>query len=363
MEYNHMDELGFTEDKQLLCTVSGLLGSGNAVKRLCDRFIRNGGRLYDILTAYDNIMAFELGREDRSSGDAFKTMIPLLRASGATDSSVYDHFVKDMSILPGSEVIHYLNGLMTTQLISEAYEHHSMALCDSLGITYDNIRSTEVSFDELELSRQDAKRFRDIASEMPRMDVPKISSDGSMRYIDHKDQAILDSIDGMIKRIEDTEFSDQLVGMNPMGGNTKAFALMDMRMATNVDSCCTAYIGNNGTDYPAMDVIRDNDGLSIAFNGDGYAIKGSNVAVMSPNPIVAAVLVSEFYTGGLEGVFSLIGSWDRDKLSKREHSDRHLIGALLRTFPSKLPDVVIVDEDNIEDITRESERYRRKLTT
>jgi predicted HAD superfamily phosphohydrolase len=137
---------------------------------------------------------------------------------------------------------------------------------------------------------------------------------------------------------------------------------MDMRRKTEVNLDCTAYLGNNGTDYPAMDIVRDNDGLSLSFNGDAYAVRGANVAVMSPNSIVAAVIISEFYVGGLERVYSLIESWDRDKLSKIEFSDRHLMNALFEAFPSKLPDAMIVDDDNIDDVIRESERYRKKLT-
>jgi predicted HAD superfamily phosphohydrolase len=362
MEYNHMDELGFSQDKQLLCTASGFLSSGNSVKRMCDRFIRNGGRLYDIMTAYDSILSFGLDRDDRRSGDTFKTLVPFLKAAGVTDSSVYEYFKADMSLMPGSDSIHYLNGLMTAQIVSEAYEHHSMALCDALGLPSDSIRCTEVSFDALEMNRQDAKRFREFSSDISKMDIPKVSSNDGTQFIDSKDQMILETVDDILDAMCDTEFIHRLEEIKPIGGNEKAFTLMEMRRTTNVDFDCTAYIGNNGTDYPAMDIIRDNGGLAVSFNGDAYAVRGSNVAVMSPNSLVAAVIISEFYIGGMAAVDSLIDSWDRAKLSKREHSDRHLMNALFAAFPSRLPEVVAVDDDNLDKVTKESERYRRKLT-
>jgi energy-converting hydrogenase A subunit R len=194
------------------------------------------------------------------------------------------------------------------------------------------------------------------------MDVPKVSSNGDVRYIDQKDQMILETMDGIIEKIGETDFIYQLQDIKPIGGNEKAHSMMDMMRRTGVDFERTAYLGNNATDYQAMGVVCDNDGLALSFNGDAYAVKGSNVAIMSPNSIVAAVIVSEFYIGGLDGVHSLIGSWDRNKLLKREHSDRHLMNALLRTFPSKLPEVVIVDDDNLDDVIRDSERFRRRLT-
>jgi len=362
MEYDHMDELGFNEDKQLMCTVSGFLSSGNSMKRMCDRFIRNGGRLYDILTAYDNISSFGLNREDRRSGDSIKTMIPLLKASGVTDSSVYDFFVNDMTLMPGSDSIHYLNRLMTVSVVSEAYEHHTMALCDSLKLPADSVYSTNISFDGLDLDKQEAKKFREFTSNLTKMDVPKITSKNDVQYIEPKDQMILETIDGMIDRMNEMDIMYQLDDVKPIGGNEKAFSLMDMRRKTEVNLDCTAYLGNNGTDYPAMDIVRGNDGLSLSFNGDAYAVRGSNVAIMSPNSIAAAVVITEFYNGGMEGVYSMIDSWEREKLSKREFSDRHLMNALLAAFPSKLPDAVIVDDGNIENVVKESERFRKKLT-
>jgi len=362
MEYNHLEELGFSEDKQLLCTASGLLCSGNAMKRMCDRFIRNGGRIYDVLMAYDNILSYGLDRDDRKSGDSFKTLVPLLKAAGVTDTSLHDHFSKDMGLMPGSGIIHHFSKMMTTEVVSETYVHHAIALCDSLDVPLDIIRCTELSFDALEMDRLEAKKFRDIAAYIAKMDVPKVSSNNGIHYIGPKDQMTIGAIDDMIETMNETDFYHQLEEIRPVGGNEKAFALMDMKRGTNVDLDCTAYIGNNGTDYPSLDIVRDNDGLAMSFNGDAYAVKGSNIAVMSQNAIVAAVIVSEFYAGGIERVYSMLNSWTCDKLSRYECSDRYLMNALLTAFPSRLPDVVIVNKDNLEDVTRESERFRRKLT-
>ncbi|MDR2866549.1 MAG: hypothetical protein LBV13_04005, partial [Methanomassiliicoccaceae archaeon] len=219
MEYNHMDELGFTEDKQLICTAPGFLSSANAMKRMCDRFIRNGGRIYDLLTSYDNIMSFGLSREDRRSGDSLKTIVPLLKAAGATDSSVHEYFVKDMSPMPGSDVIMYMSSLMTTAVVSEAYEHHTMALCDSLKIPLDMVRSTEASFDNINMEKQEAKKFREFAAGLSKLDVPKISSGDGMQFIDHKDQMILDTVEDMIEKMSAADVMYQLGEVRTVGGN------------------------------------------------------------------------------------------------------------------------------------------------
>jgi len=361
MEYNHMEELGFSEDKQALCTAPGFLSSGNAMKRMCDRFIRNGGRVFDVLTAYDNIQSHELDRDDRCSGDTVRTMIPLLKANGVTDTSMQKFFVDDMTLMPGANVIHHINDTMPTMIVSECYEHHSVALCDSLKLPSDSIKCTEVSFDSLNIGKKEAGRFREYASEIAKLDVPKISSNDDMRYLDGKDQESIEIVEEILENMSGAEIMLQADLTDTIGSREKTHAVMEMRRRTGLHWNDTAYVGSNATDYLAMETVRSNDGLALAFNGDGYAVRGSNVAVMSPNSIVAAVILSEFYAGGTEGVYSLISSWDREKLAKKEFSDRHLMNAMLNAFPSKLPEVVIVDDDNVDDMMKQSERYKRKM--
>ena len=361
MEYDHMEELGFSEDKQTMCTASGFLDSRDPMKGMCDRFIRNGGKIYEVLFAYDNIQSFELNTDSRKSGDSLRTLVPLLKASGATDSSVQEYFTNNMKLMPGSDAIHHLNRMMSTMVVSESYEHHAMALCDAINLSSDGMKCTEVSFDDLDMSESDKKRSRELITELSKLTAPKVSSNSGIRYLDQKDETILNTVEEITRAVDDLDIMYQLGEMKPLGGNEKAFALLDLRRRTEVDLDRTAYVGNSSADFPAMDIVRDNEGLAISFNGDEYAVRGSNVAVMSSNSIVAAVLISEFYSNGLEGVFSLINDWNRDKLSEREHPDRHLMNMMLKTFPSKLPEAVIVDDDNIGDVIRESERFRRKL--
>lgn len=361
MEYNHLEELGFAEDRQTICSSYGLLTSGDPMRRMCDRFIRDGGRIYDVLTAYDGIMRYELSRDDKLSENTVKTLAPLLKASGVSDRSLYDQFRKDMCLTPGSDVIHYISGLMTTHILTEAYEHHAIALCESLNILPEMIESSEILFDDLEMDKREANRFRGFANDLSALNVPKItSSDDGTPYIDGRNSVILETAERLISDIYDTEFMYLLKDMRSLGGNEKTFSLIDIRRRTQVDLDCTAYIGNSSSDYPVMDMVRDEEGLALSFNGDAYAVRGSNVAVMSQDSIVPAAIVSEFYRGGMDGVYSLIDSWDRKKLQRYDPADRHLFDTLLRRFPSKLPSVIAVDDDNIDDVIKQSETFRRK---
>jgi predicted HAD superfamily phosphohydrolase len=359
MEYNHMEELGFTEDKQLVCNASGFLDRGMSLRRVSDRFIRNGGRLYDVLSACDTIVPYMPDGEVSKKNGTLRALAAFLKAYGVTDGSLREFFINDTVAMPGADSIHYLDGLMTVTVLSETYEHHISVLCDLVGISSGRVRCTEAPFDWTEFEENDAKWLREVAEEISKMDIPKITvSDDEVR-MEQKDKMIVETVAHLTRRISKKVFGKRI---EPMGADEKFHTLQSAVRMTGVNLPYTAYIGTDATDYLALDVVRSNEGLAISFNGDSHAVKGANVAVMSPNSIAAAVLVTEFYANGIESVYSMIGSWDRKKLMNADFYDHNLMNAMLSAFPSKLPKVVIVDDDNMNDVMKESEKYRRKLS-
>ena len=48
-EFDPAAELGLFPDKTFVCNCRGFITKNDAVRDLCDRFIRNGGHFYDVL--------------------------------------------------------------------------------------------------------------------------------------------------------------------------------------------------------------------------------------------------------------------------------------------------------------------------
>jgi energy-converting hydrogenase A subunit R len=114
-------------------------------------------------------------------------------------------------------------------------------------------------------------------------------------------------------------------------------------------------------DYQAMDLVCDSGGLAMSFNGSEFAVHGCNIAVLSRDCTVAAVLVQEFYNEGIEAVFDLVGNWNRETLKKADCPDRCLMDAMIAANPKKLPEVYIINNSNVKDIAEKSNAYRKKL--
>ena len=102
-EYDHMAELGLTEDKQLICTDVGFITRNDPLRDLCQDFVRNGGRLYDVLARYDLVTSYALSRGDANCGTAAKRLVPILMANGITDGAAYDVCSKRLEFMPGAE--------------------------------------------------------------------------------------------------------------------------------------------------------------------------------------------------------------------------------------------------------------------
>jgi len=363
-EYDPMEELGLIHDKQLICNNQGFLQMNNSTRDVCNRFIRDGDKFYDMLSRYEDVISYVLNREGDKAGHMTKFAAPFLKAFGTTDYGMYQCCKESMKLMPEAKrAIKYLSNLLPTFLSTSSYEHNIMALCDELELPITMCDYAQLQLDSYDTHRSEARAMRDLASKitslrLPRMqyelNVPISLPDDEVQMID-----LLDDV--FLKKVPDMEFGAILRDTKSIGTNEKAYALLDIRKRTMVDFDGTAYIGGDLIDYQAMDLVRDGGGLSMAFNGSEFAVHGCNVAVLSRDCTVAAVLVQEFYNEGIEAVFDLVSNWDRDALKKRECPDRHLMDAMLEANPRKLPEVFVINKNNVAEIAKKSDKYRKKL--
>ncbi len=364
MEYNPMEELGLTEEKQLIMSCDGILSGNDYARDLCGRTIRNGERFFDAVSRYEDLSTYALERDESKSRQTMKMIIPFLKAFGMTDHFAYDFAKNDMKIIPGAEgTVSYLSHLLPTYVATSSFEHHMMALCDRLDLPIDNVTCTKMEFDSVENDRQEDRKLRELANKISSLRLPK-----TMYTVTESE--FLDDDDATLIREMDSIFDDELPDMEAVkaykdvlaiGSNEKAYALLEIRRKTEIEFNSTAYIGSGINDFQALDLIRDSDGLAISYNGSEYAVRGCNIAVLSSNTIVLDVLVGEFYNEGIQAVFDMVDNWNRDYLKTCKCSDRNLLDRMLSAFPRKLPVVKRVGRRNVKAVIEESDEYRRKV--
>ncbi|HKM09700.1 MAG TPA: hypothetical protein VJX93_04355 [Candidatus Methanomethylophilaceae archaeon] len=363
-EFDTLDELGFVSDKQFICSCWGFLTRNNGTRDICDRFIRNGGHFYDIVSRYDSLCAYVLSREEGRSGNLIKIIAPFLKAFGASDLQVHNTSAESLELMPeaGHTIRHAMNvmpGFITTGL----YEHDVMNICDALGIPMGNISYTDLSLDSEDMTRPEGRILRDLASDITSLRLPRTEYPLNVPMeLDPLDVRVLKIMDKVVEDMKSLESTQAMMrSMSSIGSNEKAYTLLEIRRRTSIDLDGTAYVGSHASDYQAMELVNESGGLSISFNGDDFAVRGSTIAVLSNDCTVAGVLLQEFYNSGIEAVTDLVENWNRKYLKERTFSDPHLVNAMLKVNSRKLPEVFIVDRDNVNEIAEKSSAYRKRI--
>ena len=362
MEYNHMAELGLSEDKQLLCTDTGFITRNNPVRDLCERFIRNGGKLYDLMARYETVVAYTLSRDEETKSAGWM-MIPFLKANGAADEDVYRYSRDRMTLMPGAtEALSYLYKQLPTYIASSNYEQSVISLTEMTGFPLDHSTYNSFSFDGCEMDRKQAREVRDMAERICKLRLPtEMYTVTGSRFLGEEDAELLSLGDEYVKEfLPKLDMFEQLRSTVSVSSSEEALALLEIIRKTGIGMDDTAIIGSKATDFETLDLVKDSSGLSIAFNGDEYAIRGCNIAVIGDRPITAAVLVNEFYNGGIESVLEMADGWSREYLERHACCDRNLMNRFLELYPRKLPEVVRVTKDNVKSVIEDSVAYRRK---
>ncbi|MDD2626138.1 MAG: hypothetical protein PHT00_00865 [Candidatus Methanomethylophilus sp.] len=359
-----MAEMGLTHDKQLIVEPEDFLLAENPVRDLCEHFIPQGGKLYDLIDRYDNVTSYVLNRDDDRSGDAVRMVAPFLKAFGASNWETAEFAKTHLRFLnEAAPTVSYFLQVLPTFFCSSMYSQTADALCEALHIPESLFTSTQLDLDGTEMNRQELRDLRQMATDITALPLPTAKYELNVPLeLSQEEVAMIARLDDVfMHRMQGTPAFKMIQDMPSVGANEKAYTMLDIRKRTQVDLDGTAYIGGTTIDYQVMDLIKDSGGLALSFNGSEFAVHGANIAAVGNDCTVAAVLVEQFYDKGIEAVFDLVDHWTRAKVAKLELPDQNLVDSLLVRHPRKLPDVWRVDQSNVGEISAKSEAYRAKL--
>jgi energy-converting hydrogenase A subunit R len=121
------------------------------------------------------------------------------------------------------------------------------------------------------------------------------------------------------------------------------------------------YVGDSITDVEAFQLVRDNDGLTVSFNGNNYAVRNAEIAILSENNIVTAVIADVFCRQGKQAALNLVENWNLQSLERNGVVSLSLLDHLFSLYPQTLPKVQIVTAENMELLAKESSEFRKRV--
>jgi len=106
--------------------------------------------------------------------------------------------------------------------------------------------------------------------------------------------------------------------------------------------------------------VRRGGGLTISFNGNEYAVREAEIAVMADKALVTAVLTEVFCKHGKEGVVKIVDAWSFDSL-KKININQKLKSMFFEVHADSLPKVEVVKSENMNRLIKESTCFRKSV--
>jgi len=363
-EFDPTVELGLPPDRYVICSCWGFLTRHNDARKLCGRFIEDGEHFFDILERYDRLTSYVLNREDATAGSCYKWIVPFLKANGATDHLIHEYSAKDMELMPNSKrTMTYISSLLPSYITTSMYEHGMMELQERLSNQLFQVADTKLCIDQCMMGRAESRRLKDTIKEINDLKLPKgfyeLNVPTELLDEDVKIIRLLDSV--IPDRISEAGAMSLMESTDAMTSHKKAYRMLDIRRLTAIDLDCTMYIGSSSTDFQPMDLVRDAGGLAIAFNGEEFAVRGCNVAILSEDTTVASVFASVFADKGSMTASEMAENWSREYLRNMDFPDQGLMSTFLREHPDDLPEVHLIKDSNVDEVSKRSDEFRKRI--
>lgn len=321
----------------------GPLSINDNAFELAGKYIENGEKFFEIISKYDDILADEIKRPGYNAGGTLKLILPFLKVYGATNEIIKEYSQDNILLVPGAlDTLQFVYCTMPSFIISTSYQQYIEALCDATGFPYQNTYSTQLDIDKYPLSSVE----KDELIELRR------------NIVDKPDFNNLEEI--FWKTIPSMEIGKIVEDVNPVGGEGKEDALKDIINRFKFEKSDFMYVGDSITDVEPLRYAASEGSLAVTFNGNEYAIKETEVAIMADNTLPISILADIFNKAGKEEVMEFVTSFCEDP--QRALYEYPVDSQLAIKFPSHSNvKMEIVTEHNQNKIKQESLKYRKSL--
>jgi energy-converting hydrogenase A subunit R len=340
----------------------GPISKNDNAYELTEKLVPQGDKLFEIISIYDDIQAEIVKRSNYRAGDTLRLIVPFLRACGATNEIMREFSIKEIRLVSGSiDTLSFIGSLMPSYIVSTSYEHYIQSLCKVINFPFRNTYCTELDIDSYDFTRDEIDKIMKWINELVKLPKPKIPSGAkSITDLTEDTQKTVNYLDEIFwTKMLDMVSGEIIKQIRPVGGTEKVNAIKDIIQRNSVDTSQVIYFGDSITDLAPLQYVRENDGLAISFNGNQYALKEAEIAVISSNTLVTSIISVAFKKGGRELVNELVRDWNFEKIEEII-GDQFKLRAK-QVYGDTLPTVEMLSDSNREWLTKESCRFRKEV--
>ncbi len=352
-----------TSQRIFISDCEGPISKNDNAFELTAHFVPQGNNFFTLISRYDDILADIVKKTGYKAGDTLKLILPFLKAYGATNQSMTEYSSKNILLVPEAKhMLRFVKKVMPSFIVSTSYEQYMRALCGFIGFPYENVYCTRLDLDNYKLEEKERellKQLRKEISALPMLEIPQNAK--FLRDFSAQHQEAIKKLDEIFwEELDKMEIGRIFREVNPVGGYEKAEAVQSITTKLGNRLSNVMYVGDSITDVSAFQQVRKSGGLTISFNGNKYAIREAEIAVLSENAVITTILADTFNRLGKNGVFQLVKEWSHQAF-QRYGVDPSLQQLSLKLYPQQLPQVEIVTPSNKERLMKESNIFRKTV--
>lgn len=287
--------------KIYVTSCEGPVSKNNIVYEIAEAFLPEGGKLFNLLSAFDDYLGVVEKAPGHRSGSALQYILPFLKTAGVTDKAVREFSRQHISLMNGiEETITSIREKMDIYILSTSYTHNSEEIAKHLGLAPVYMFSTKVFLDDYEMGEGEKKVFTGLQSAF--LQLPPISWNEA-DVVPLEAQFSIDVLKTFLfERLPTLPIKDWIKSIRPVNSSDKAAAIIDIAKQTGVSLEDILYVGDGVTDVDALSLVKENGGLSISFNGNRDAALNAEYLVVSRETDVLREIALTFLQSGKKDI-------------------------------------------------------------
>ena len=336
-------------EKSFITDCEGPLTLNDNAYELSAKFIEDGGELFKILSLYDDYLVDIVKKENYKAGNTLKLILPFFVVENLKNRDFVEFSKNNIYAVSDSKfLLSYLKEAMNTYIVSTSYGQYIEAVSNYMQVPFENTFYTKVDVDSLVLSDEEIskiKEFKDMILKNP------------------EDYELFDDI--FFKQITKMQFYEKIKEIDVVGGEGKKSAIEKIIKRDGIDVNQMLYIGDSITDVEPLEFAKNNDGISISFNGNEYPLNAAEIAIVSKSAIATAVVANVYADNDKKTVLKFIKDYnnsnDNEKLFDDYKINEDIKKEFFSIFDEDYPIIQIITDENYEDLLTKSKAMRNNI--
>ncbi|WP_405289165.1 hypothetical protein [Methanobrevibacter sp.] len=367
--------------KVFITDCEGPLTLNDNAYELADEFIEDGGKLFKIISRFDDYLVEDVKLENYHAGDTLKLIVPFYKLAGLTNEKMIKFSRENIYLVDGSDdTLRFANELIDSFIVSTSYGQYIEALCNYIDFPFQNTYHTQLdigwatNFNSFDAKSDNVSTATNNSQTIVGTKSPKFIEE--LKKVDEFRKIILEHgeeneddfnvlYDIFFNEFPKLEINKYIESVKTVGGKGKQIAVEDIVERFGLESGSIIYMGDSITDVEPLQYARDNGGLSVSFNGNEYPLNVAEIAVISDHTIVSSILIDLHSRFDKEYVLDFIREYSQkgpNAAFEDFEVDYSLVEEFEKVFYNKeAPIIEIITDDNRDYLLKLSKEMRNSI--